>query len=190
MGPSQKAWGRVDKIVFVRKPSRKEQENDGAIGAKGKILLFLHADSVVSTAICESILRTMDQSERILGGSCRAIFDGVGTKYSFLNAVRSVGNDLLKIHGISSGFFIRRRIFLAANGFRADVMEEAVDLQRRIASWGSFVTLDENVISSSRRFRSRRTFVPTVAVWITTVFLTAVGLHFTAIEKKLWRVVR
>ena len=139
---------------------------------------------LVTTTICESILRRMDQSDQVLGGSCFAIFDGTGVKYSLLNAVRSVGRILLRFHGTSSGFFVRRRVFLAANGFRADVMEEAVYLQRRISSWGRFISLSQYVTSSSRRFRSRRTFIPTVAVWTTTVFPTALGLHFTSIQKK------
>jgi hypothetical protein len=77
-----------------------------------------------------------------------------------------------------------------ANGFREDVMEEAVDFQKRTKGLGDFVTIKEAIVSSPRRFAVKRNFVPTLAVWITTVLLTYLGLHFTSIEKKLWNAVR
>lgn len=184
-----KAWDSVDKIAFVRKPSRKRQEIVGAHGAKGKVLLFLHADSLVSPTLCESVLRATE-SDDVIGGSCRAIFEGQSMKLSFLNVMRSCGDELLDLHGISSGFFVKRVVFASAKGFREDVMEEAIDFQRRTKNWGEFVTLDELIRTSPRRFTSKKTFVPTLAVWITTVLLTYLGLHFTSIERKLWNAVR
>ena len=164
------AWSRVDKIAFVGNPSRKRQENTGGFGAKGRVLLFLHADSVVSPTLCESVVRATE-SDVVIGGSCHALFDGDGTKYDFLNAMRHCGDKLLGIRGISSGFFVKRRVFVAANGFREDVMEEAVDFQKRAKGWGKFVTLNQSITSSSRRFAAKGAFVPTLAVWITTVLL-------------------
>jgi uncharacterized protein len=184
-----KAWHSADKIAFVGNPSRKRQENTGAFGAKGRVLLFLHADSIVLPTLCKSVVRATS-SDSVLGGSCHALFDGVGAKYDFLNALRLCGDKLLRIRGISSGFFVKRRVFVLANGFREDVMEEAVDFQRRTKGWGKFVTLNQSITSSSRRFASKGAFVPTLVVWITTVLMTYFGLHFTSIERKLWNAVR
>ncbi|MGA2875294.1 MAG: DUF2064 domain-containing protein [Nitrososphaerales archaeon] len=184
-----KAWSKVDKIAFVANPSRKRQENTGGFGAKGKVLLFLHADSVVYPTLCECVIRAT-ASDVVIGGSCHALFDGVGTRYGFLNAMRRCGDKLLGIRGISSGFFVKRHVFISANGFRENVMEEAVDFQKRTRSWGKFVTLNQSIVSSSRRFAAKRAFIPTLAVWTTTVLLTYLGLHFTSIEKSLWNAIR
>ena len=179
------AWGRVDKIVFVEKPSRKSQENAGALGAEGDILLFLHADMTVPPTLISSVVRSLESSS-VLGGSCRVVFGGRGARVEFLSSLRLCGSRLLRVHGISSGFYVRRPVFETAGGFRLTVMEEAVDLRRRVSSLGSFVTLDEICTTSDRRFGGGR-FFPVLALWVGTVLLTMAGLHFTSIEKKLWR---
>lgn len=184
-----RAWPKVDKIAFVGNPSRKRQENTGGFGAKGDILLFLHADSIVPPTLCENVIRATS-SDQVIGGSCQSLFSGEGAKYGFLNATRRCGNKLLGIHGISSGFFVKRQIFVLADGFLDDVMEEAVDFQKRTKHWGNYVTISQTIVSSPRRFQARGKFVPTLAVWVTTVILTYLGLHFTSIERKLWNAVR
>lgn len=184
-----KALCKVDKIAFVSKPSRKWQENVGGLGAKGAVLLFLHADSLVAPTMCESVMRTA-ALEGVIGGSCNAMFDGQGARLGFLNAIRRCGNDLLNIHGISSGFFVKRRVFVSTNGFSQDVMEEAVDFQKRTRTLGRYVRLDETIRSSPRRFVSSKNFIPTISIWITTVLLTYLGFHFVGIERRLWNAVR
>ncbi len=187
-GTVDRAWGRSDKIVFVGRPSRGGQETVAASDARGEALLFLHADMKAPPTLLASIVRTLDDRSTV-GGSCRVVFEGRGPKIAFLNAIRLCGSRLLGIHGISSGFFVRRAEFEKAGGFRQDVMEEAVDLQRRIRSRGRFVSLDEVCTTSARRFEKEK-FVPTLVVWATTVLLTAIGLHFRVIERVLWKSVR
>ncbi len=183
-----KAWGRADRIVFVGKPSRHGQETVGASDARGKVLLFLHADMTAPRNLVASVSKSLGDSA-VIGGSCRVLFVGQGSKIAFLNAVKACGSRLLGIHGISSGFFVRRAAFEEAGGFREGVMEEAVDLRHRISPYGGFVTLDEACYTSARRFERGR-FLPTLVVWVTTVLLTAIGLHFTAIERSLWKSAR
>ncbi len=156
---------------------------------KGHVILFLHAESVVPPSLCGSIVRATS-SNVVIGGSCHAIFDGEGTRYEFLNAMRRCGYKLLGIRGISSGFFVRRRVFVSANGFRENVMQEAVDFEKRTRNWGKFVALDQTITSSSRGFAARRAFIPTLVIWTTTVLMTYLGIDFTSIEKKLWIAVR
>jgi glycosyltransferase A (GT-A) superfamily protein (DUF2064 family) len=181
-----KVWGKVDKMVFVEKPSRKGQENIAASNARGSVLLFLHADMTVPPTLIGSLLESLGDAS-VMGGSSRVVFRERGAKVRFLSAVRLCGSRLLKIHGISSGFYVRRYVFDHAGGFRESVMEEAVDLQRRVSHLGRFVTLDERCTTSARRFTRRGRFLPVLAVWVTTVLLTVLGLHFTSIERKLWR---
>ena len=183
-----KAWGRADKIVFVPKPSRSGQENLAASDARGDSLLFLHADMTVPSTLLGSVIASM-RDQTVAGGSCHVLFRGGGTRIGFLNAVRLTG-DRLGIHGISSGFYVRRQVFDALGGFRTNVMEEAVDFQRRAARLGKFVTLKETCTTSARRFRREGSFLPTFVIWVTTIVLTEFGLHLTFIEKRLWRNVR
>lgn len=185
----ESAWGKADEIVLVERPSRRGQENVAASEARGDALLFLHADMVVPPTLVSSVIESLS-NPRVTGGSCRVIFRGTGPGTSFLSAVRLCGGRLLRIHGISSGFYVRRSAFERAGGFRDAVMEEAVDLQRRISSLGEFVTLSEVCTTSARRFNRRGRFFPTLVIWVTTVLLTALGLHFTSIEKKFWNSVR
>ncbi|MDG6906551.1 MAG: DUF2064 domain-containing protein [Nitrososphaerota archaeon] len=188
-GTVSTAISRANKLAFVGNPSRKRQENIGGFGAKGRVLLFLHADSIVSPTLCEAVIRA-SRLDEVIGGSCKSEFSGNKTRYAFLNALRNCGNRLLKIHGISSGFFVRRRVFLQAHGFSDNVMEEAVDFQKRTRYWGNYLTIEQIILSSPRRFAGKRDFVPTLIVWITTVLLTYIGTHHTSIERMLWKAVR
>jgi hypothetical protein len=124
----------------------------------------------------------------VAGGSCRTAFDAKGFRYSFLTAFRECGSRLLRLHGISSAFFVRRSLFMAAGGFKEDVMEEAIDLSRRLSGY-RFITLDIGVLSSARRFE-RRDFLFVAALWSMTVFLTFIGMRGTGLERRLWKSVR
>jgi glycosyltransferase A (GT-A) superfamily protein (DUF2064 family) len=179
------ACGRVDKTVFVNKASRRRQENVGALGAKGSALLFLHADMKLPRTIVRNIETSLKRPSVIGGGSLVA-FDGRGFKYRFLDALRRCGSRLLRIHGISSTFFVKRSMFFAVGGFREDVMEEAVDLERRLSKYGRFITLNDISLSSPRRFEKHGFGLVTV-IWVVTVLLTVLGLHITSVENKLWR---
>ena len=185
----ERAWGKADAIAFVRNPSRKGQENAAAMDARGRALLFLHADAVVPPTLVSSVARALRDPE-VYGGSCKVVFRGKGAKIGFINALKTCGSRLLGIHGISSGFFVRRSMFELAGGFRDGVMEEAVDLQRRAGSHGRFVFLDDLCTTSARRFQRKRRFLSTLTVWLATVLLTYAGLHFTSLERTLWKSVR
>ena len=184
-----KAWGRADSIAFIRRASRKGQENAAAADARGDALLFLHADTVVPPTLVSSVIEAL-RSPDVSGGSFRVVFRGNGTRIRFLNALKLCGSRVLGIHGISSGFFIRRSVFERAGGFRESVMEEAVDLQRRVSSGTRFVFLDDLCTTSARRFDRKGRFTSTLIVWLATVILTYAGLHFTFIERTLWKSVR
>ncbi len=185
-GTVDRAWGRADSIVFVAAPSRRNQENVAASDARGDALLFLHADMAVPPTLIETVARTL-RDGAVFGGSCRVMFRGRTSGVAFLNAVRLCGSRLFGIHGISAAFFVRRRVFERVGGFRPDVMEEAVDLQRRVSSGRGFVTLPVVCTTSARRFAPWGKFVPTLVVWIATVLLTASNIHFTSIERQLWK---
>jgi glycosyltransferase A (GT-A) superfamily protein (DUF2064 family) len=180
-----RALGRVDKIVLVNQPSRKAQENIGAVGARGNTLLFLHADMKLPSTIVGDIKASLEDP-MVIGGSSPITFDGTGFKYRFLDALRDCGSRSLHIHGISSAFFVRSSMFFAAGGFREEVMEEAVDLVRRLAGNGKFITLNNACTSSARRFK-KHGFGLVVALWVITVFLTVIGFHITWFENKFWR---
>lgn len=185
---AERAMSLADKLAFTRIASRKSQENTGAIAARGRVLLFLHADMLLPPNLLQDLVKAIDDPE-VLGGSCTVVFEGEGFKLRFLDALRKVGGRLLRIHGISSAFFVRRKAFLEVGGFREGVMEEAVDLQRRLRGRGKFVTIDQVVVSSSRRFQGRNSLFVAI-IWVLTVAMTAIGLHFTSVERKLWKAVR
>jgi glycosyltransferase A (GT-A) superfamily protein (DUF2064 family) len=185
----EEVWGEADKIVIVRNPLRQRQENAGAMAARGEVLLFLHADTRPSPTVLKSVAASLERPS-VVGGSCRVSFGTGGPKDSLLSALSTCGGRLLGIHGISSAFFVRRSAFLSVGSFREDVMEEGVDLQKRLSKFGVFVTLNDSVWCSARRFKGRAGTVPVMAVWIASVLLTWIGLHFTWVEKRLWRSVR
>jgi rSAM/selenodomain-associated transferase 2 len=128
---------------------RAKQMNEGAARARGDILLFLHADSVLPEGACACIGHIMSDNT-VIGGSFTLAFDrrslllDVYSRFSRINHVFFTYGD--------QGLFVRRAAFRAINGFKEMPLMEDVEIQTRLRKMGRFVKVPEPVITSARRF--------------------------------------
>jgi GT2 family glycosyltransferase len=158
------------------------------MGAKGDIVLFLHADTLVSPTLLQNIGKTLIDPD-VVGGGARLAYVPHRLRYRALCALRDRVSQRLGIFGMGPSFFVRRRLFHDVGGFDKEINEEGVDMSKRLRRHGRLVMLDEIVQASARRYE-RSGFLKTLCAWGFTVALSFMGIHGSSIEKYIWRVVR
>ena len=178
----------ADRVVIVNRCGRGYQENVGAMGAKGDILLFLHADTLVSPTLLQSIAKSL-VDPNVVGGGARLAYVPRRLRYRALCALRDRVSQRLSIFGMGPSFFVRRRLFHDVGGFDEEINEEGVDMSKRLRMHGRLVMLDEVVQTSARRYEHSG-FFKTLCAWGFTVALSFLGIHGGSIEKHIWRIVR
>jgi glycosyltransferase involved in cell wall biosynthesis len=179
----------ADRVIVTSLRGRQHQENIAANSAKGDILLFLHADTVVPPTILQSIVTTLHDRTIVAGGAHLIYSPPDRFRYKALSAFRDVGSRILRISGMGSAFFIRRDAFQLLGGFDEEMNEEAVDMCKRLHALGKHVMLDEVIRSSARRYEQTG-FARTIFAWMFTIALSYIGIRAVSIEKYVWRVVR
>ena len=116
-------------------PGRGRQMNQGSAQAKGRWLLFLHADTRLSPGWVEEIRRA-DRDEHCVGGSFRLQLDSAAVPARVIEwgvALR------VRWFGLPYGdqaLFVRHDVFKALDGYRPWPLMEDVDLVRRLRRMG------------------------------------------------------
>jgi rSAM/selenodomain-associated transferase 2 len=142
------AW--CDRVVTAPR-GRAEQMNAGARAARGRLLLFLHADTVLPEEADRLIIRSLDArgyrwgrfDVRIRGAS------------RWLPLVAASMNLRSRLTGIATGdqaMFCTRQAFDAAGGFPGIALMEDIELSARLRRLGAPACLDARVTTSGRRW--------------------------------------
>lgn len=150
---------------------RAAQMNLGAAHARGAVLLFLHADTLLAGGALDRLTEAL-QNEAIVGGAFARRFDS-GSRWLRLTCwLAERRGRWLGWHLGDQAMFVRRAIFEALGGFQAMPLFEDLDFSRRLARRGRVVTLQPPVISSARRFAARGPLRTTLRdLWLTSRYL-------------------
>jgi len=172
--------GSEDRTVEVAKQAgvrvlqsprgRGVQQHAGALGSRGNILWFVHADTIPPPNAISDIISALNNSS-VVGGNFGLLFDGDSRAARQLTGIYPALRRLNLCYG-DSGIFVRRSIYEAVGGFRAFALFEDLDLLRRLRKAGRFVHLDTRIVTSSRRFEDRNF----AGMWI----------HWTALQLLYW----
>jgi rSAM/selenodomain-associated transferase 2 len=151
----------ADKLVIGR-PSRYKQLNDGAYLARGDILLFLHADTILPKDALISIISNMKDISKIGGGFKKNWnWNPILKRTSFLKFMNYIwegmGNWLVRLFKLFPGdnaIFVRKSIFEELNGFKPLWICEDFDFSRRLKKYGrrKIICIPSSVLTSTRRF--------------------------------------
>lgn len=132
---------------------RGAQMNAGALCAKGEILLFLHADCIVST---KAILNMRDifENNHIVGGAfkIKILFDKL--PYRLIEMGINFRSRMFKLPYGDQGLFVRRSVFMEIGGFKEmDVCEDLYFICR-LKRCGKITIVNEKIFSSVRRWEN------------------------------------
>lgn len=135
---------------------RARQMNLGAIGAKGDLLLFCHADTQIPRASLQNLIRTFDRTPDLVGGGFRRRFAGGNPFLAISSRLSDLRGRFLGWFLGDQGIFVRRPVFESLGGFDESLeIGEDLDFSYRLRRFGPTVAIGPPAISSARRFAER-----------------------------------
>lgn len=152
-GTPERAAPLADRVVRSER-GRARQQNEGARGARGDVLLFLHADTRLPGGADRRVLDGLARSGREWGR-----FDVRLTgRHPALRVVERMISLRSRMGGVATGdqaIFVRREAFREVGGFPEIPLMEDVALSRALLRRGRPLCLREPVVTSSRRWETR-----------------------------------
>ncbi|MFQ6112765.1 MAG: TIGR04283 family arsenosugar biosynthesis glycosyltransferase, partial [bacterium] len=132
---------------------RGQQLCAGAEHSKGEVLLFLHADSRLTTEHCTAAVNTLSNNG-ILAGAFELKFDDSHPVLKFAEWANKIRFRCTKIFYGDHGIFTRRDKYEAVGGFPSQALFEDIGFSRRLKKQGKVVMISPPLVTSSRRFRA------------------------------------
>lgn len=142
------AFGRV--ISIPR--GRARQMNAGAAVARGEVLLFLHADTLLPFDALNVIDRALARPG-VVGGAFRLRFDTDSRIYRLVAASVNLRSALRHIYTGDQAYAIRRDAFERIGGYPNIALMEDLEIVKRLRRIGRFVLFPASVTTSARRHR-------------------------------------
>jgi rSAM/selenodomain-associated transferase 2 len=144
--------GLADHIVESAR-GRARQMNAGAQVAHGKILWFLHADSLIATNSLKAIEDVLADS-RIAGGCFRLRIVPARWVYRVRDVIGDLCVNLFRIALGDRGLFCRRENFLALGGYPDQPLLEDADFYRKLRAVGRVRQIPIRIQTSARRYEA------------------------------------
>lgn len=150
------------KLIKNFKANRGLQMHEGTKHATGDVFWFVHADTLPVQGCGRQIKKFMSQ-KYTSGGNFEIVFDGETKWAKFLTRLYPKLRSIGLVYG-DSAMFAKREVYEKIKGFRDLPLFEDVDLYKRLARKGDFVTVKIPIHTSSRRFENS-SFLWTFAKW-------------------------
>ncbi|UFT98640.1 TIGR04283 family arsenosugar biosynthesis glycosyltransferase [Radiobacillus kanasensis] len=157
------------------------QMNSGANQAKGEILWFLHADSLVTSNLDDSI-RTAMEDPSVIGGGFSMYFDDSSFMLDLIARGSNFRAKYFHLYFGDQGFFIRRSVFEEVGGFPLVSLMEDWMLSRITRNKGKLKLLSDPIVTSSRRFR-KNGILPTFLLMQKIKILFILGVPTAKLER-------
>jgi rSAM/selenodomain-associated transferase 2 len=162
-GTPELARPLADRVIAAAR-GRASQMNAGAAEARGDIVLFLHADTVLPEDADRTVLEGLATTRRLWGR-----FDvRIAGRHPLLPAVAWLMNFRSRLTGIATGdqaIFAWREAFLRAGGFPPIALMEDLALARALGGLSQPLCLAERVTTSGRRWESRGVLRTIALMW-------------------------
>jgi rSAM/selenodomain-associated transferase 2 len=138
-------------ILICGPPGRGRQMNAGAALARGRILLFLHADTTLPANFAEKVENAL-LVHGVVGGAFSLKIAGGRWSLAAIAFFANLRSRLLQLPYGDQALFTEARTFHSLGGFpEMPIMEDAVFV-RRLAGLGRILILPEAAITSARRW--------------------------------------
>jgi rSAM/selenodomain-associated transferase 2 len=132
-------------------PGRGVQMNEGARRARGRWLVFLHADTRLGPGWMD-VLRRLDDERAIVGGSFRFALDSPVRWARWIEWGVRIRVRLFDLAYGDQALFVRRTVFEKLGGYRELPLMEDVDFIRRLRRCGRLAHAAVPALTSARRW--------------------------------------
>jgi rSAM/selenodomain-associated transferase 2 len=151
-------------LVIEAPRGRARQMNAGAAVARGDVLVFLHADTILPDAAPAAIREGLEATLRPWGR-----FDvAIASADPLLGAVAALMNLRSRWSGIATGdqaIFVLRETFVAVGGYPDIPLMEDVALSERLRALSAPICLRDRVMTSARRWERHGVLRTIVLMW-------------------------
>jgi rSAM/selenodomain-associated transferase 2 len=171
--------------LVTARPGRGHQMNAGARVARGRILVFLHADTRLPMTAYGSLVRAVRRGA--VGGNFDVRFDGGGAFAALLGMVYRLQRVVKVFYG-DSVIWATRPAFARLGGYPEIPIMEDLELARALLATGRAARLPGPAITSSRRWRETG-IGRTVLIWLMLRYLYVIGISPERLARG-YRVVR
>ena len=154
---------RADRVLNAPR-GRALQMDAGARAASGRVLLFLHADTLLPDNADQLV------NEGLAGGShAWGRFDvHIAGGLAMLRVIAAMINLRSRLSGIATGdqaMFVMRDTYFAVGGFPSQPLMEDIELSHRLKQHSRPLCLRERVITSGRRWESNGVWRTIILMW-------------------------
>jgi rSAM/selenodomain-associated transferase 2 len=178
------AGNTLDAVTFrdVKKitasKGRGFQMNAGAAVAKGRILLFLHADTRLGFEALDKILVAMKKKD-VAGGAFELGIESNKKAFRIIERAVKIRSRITRIPYGDQAIFLERNFFYKVGGFKEIPIMEDVELMGRVKKTGKKIDiLPYPVRTSSRRWEAEGILCCTLRNWIlVTLYTVGVSPH-------------
>ena len=137
--------------VIQTEPCKAIQMNAGAAAARGDILVFLHADTLMPGSFKYQIVSALSQ-KGVAAGAFRLAIDSTRTGIRFIEGMAYLRSRYLRLPYGDQALFMKKALFEEIGGFpEMPIMEDFI-LVRRLKRRGKIVIVPESVKTSARRW--------------------------------------
>jgi rSAM/selenodomain-associated transferase 2/rSAM/selenodomain-associated transferase 1 len=161
-GTAQLAAPLADRVLVAAR-GRAAQMNSGAAASRGRVLLFLHADTALPEAALSAIREAVD------GGAGWGRFDvRIDGRHPVLRVVERMMNWRSRLTGIATGdqaIFVRREIFESLGGYPDLPLMEDIAFCAALRRQSPPACLRETVTTSGRRWEKHGVLRSILLMW-------------------------
>lgn len=162
----------VDQIL-ITKSGRAYQQNIGASVAKGDILVFLHADTIISIKQLLYLDKIVKQNK---WGFFKIIFDDKRLQYRILTYFINLRSRLCNYGTGDQVLFISRELFNQIGGFPCLKIMEDIKICSILKKLTNPIIVNSYVITSARRWK-KNGFIRTILKMRFLRFLYKIGIE-------------
>lgn len=139
-------------VVECRRPGRAIQMHQGAVAAKGDILLFLHADTRLPEDWVDALLKTWNRQPRPAAAAFRLRFNGKRVVYRLLETAANWRTGRTGVPQGDQAISVSREAYFSVGGFPPVPLMEEYYLIQKLRRAGAIEILPQAVATSTRRY--------------------------------------
>ncbi|MFO1324697.1 MAG: TIGR04283 family arsenosugar biosynthesis glycosyltransferase [Burkholderiales bacterium] len=153
-------------VAFAGRRGRALQMNAGAARARGDVLLFLHADSLLPAGAAQAVERARAAQRAPRWGRFDVAIDGRPRVLKLVAAMMNVRSRLTGIATGDQGMFVDRALFERVGGFPPIPLMEDIALSKALKrAAGRPACLRERITTSGRRWEARGPWRTIFTMW-------------------------
>jgi len=165
--------GSNDNTVAIAKPladqfieatsGRANQLNKGAEQAKGELLWFIHADTIIPKTAFMQLIKI--QTQKNLWGRFDVYLSGQHWAFRMIEFMMNQRSRLTGIATGDQGIFINHQLFKEIGGFPNLKLMEDIEISTRLKKVCPPLCLKQKIITSSRRWQENGIFKTILKMW-------------------------